>query len=210
MNTYYTEYTNAVYYQHNQTSPLSSQHVGRMSSTSKDLTIGSNNMNKLFSRDPRALVTPELSPVENNHAQALTTTTTATTTTATATTTLIRQPSSSLTSALSSLTPSPPTRSYFTWLVFLREKWVPFDDVNQFKLEQTLTLGGTFVDITDSHFKKVKRVRVFPKNYYLSYLGVKYRLSRIMQPDAWLDHVNLKREASESSCQQTWARSEDN
>ncbi|KAI7854296.1 hypothetical protein BDC45DRAFT_420875, partial [Circinella umbellata] len=83
---------------------------------------------------------------------------------------------------------SPPSISYFTWLVFLNEKWVPFDSPNQLKLEQTLTLGGTFVDVTDSHFPKVKRVRVFPKNNYLSYLGVKYRLSRIMQPDAWLDH----------------------
>ncbi|KAF7730041.1 hypothetical protein EC973_002986 [Apophysomyces ossiformis] len=82
----------------------------------------------------------------------------------------------------------------FTWLVFMNEKWVPFDVPNQSKLEQTLSLGGTFVDVTDSHFPDVKRVRVFPKNNYLSYLGVKYRLSRIMQPDAWLDHVNLHRE----------------
>ncbi|KAG0184839.1 hypothetical protein DFQ28_010358, partial [Apophysomyces sp. BC1034] len=82
----------------------------------------------------------------------------------------------------------------FTWLVFMNEKWVPFDVPNQAKLEQTLSLGGTFVDINDSHFPDVKRVRVFPKNNYLSYLGVKYRLSRIMQPDAWLDHVNLHRE----------------
>ncbi|KAI7896746.1 uncharacterized protein EV154DRAFT_403743, partial [Mucor mucedo] len=77
----------------------------------------------------------------------------------------------------------------FTWLVFMNEKWVPFDIVNQTKLEQTLTVGGTFVDITDCHFPDVKRVRVFPRNNYLSYLGVKYRLSRIMQPDAYLDHV---------------------
>lgn len=90
--------------------------------------------------------------------------------------------------------PSSPSQSYFTWLVFLNEKWVPFDPHNQTKLEQTLNLGGTFVDITDSHFPKVKRVRVFPKNNYLSYLGVKYRLSRVMQPDAWLDHANLERE----------------
>lgn len=79
----------------------------------------------------------------------------------------------------------------FTWLVFMNEKWVPFDMVNQTKLEQTLTVGGTFVDITDSHFPAVKRVRVFPRNNYLSYLGVKYRLSRIMQPDAYLDHVSI-------------------
>jgi hypothetical protein len=72
--------------------------------------------------------------------------------------------------------------------VFLEERWTPFDIDNQKKLEQTLSLGGTFVDITDTNFPHVKRVRVFPKSNYLSYLGVKYRLSRIMQPDAWLDH----------------------
>jgi hypothetical protein len=78
-----------------------------------------------------------------------------------------------------------------TWLVFMNEKWAPFDVTNQVKLEQTLTVGGTFVDISDSHFPGVKRVRVFPRNYYLSYLGVKYRLSRVMQPDAYLDHVGV-------------------
>ncbi|KAI8097078.1 uncharacterized protein BX664DRAFT_240350, partial [Halteromyces radiatus] len=77
--------------------------------------------------------------------------------------------------------------TYFTWLVFMYAKWVPFDANNQGKLEQTLHLGGTFVDIEDSNFPKVKRVRVFPKSNYLSYLGVKYRLSRVMQPDAWSD-----------------------
>ncbi|ORZ15707.1 hypothetical protein BCR42DRAFT_415760 [Absidia repens] len=70
-------------------------------------------------------------------------------------------------------------------------KWVPFDANNQFKLEQTLNLGGTFVDIEDSNFPKVKRVRVFPKSNYLSYLGVKYRLSRVMQPDAWSDSHDM-------------------
>lgn len=95
--------------------------------------------------------------------------------------------------ALNGTSPSsPPARSYFTWLVFLQEQWVPFDAPNQIKLEQTLSLGGTFVDVSDTHFPKVKRVRVFPKNNYLSYLGVKYRLSRIMQPDAWLDHAPAK------------------
>ncbi|KAI9313085.1 hypothetical protein BX666DRAFT_1815959, partial [Dichotomocladium elegans] len=74
---------------------------------------------------------------------------------------------------------------HFTWLVFMQVKWVPFDARNQDKLEQTLILGGTFVDIQDSHFPQVKRVRAFPKLYYVSYLGVKYRLSRVMQPDAW-------------------------
>ncbi|KAI9280225.1 hypothetical protein BC943DRAFT_256524, partial [Umbelopsis sp. AD052] len=91
--------------------------------------------------------------------------------------------------------PSPPanhTSAYFTWLVFLLEKWIPFDAANQRKVEQTLNLGGTFVDIQDSHFPAVKRVRVFPKSNYLSYLGVKYRLSRIIETDPGMDHQELK------------------
>ncbi|CAO3631523.1 unnamed protein product [Cunninghamella echinulata] len=76
---------------------------------------------------------------------------------------------------------------YYTWLVFQHSTWVPFDSQNQQKLEQTHNLGGTFVDIEDSHFPDVKRVRIFPKSNYLSYLGVKYRLSRLQEPDAWLD-----------------------
>ncbi|KAI9301461.1 hypothetical protein BJ944DRAFT_271473 [Cunninghamella echinulata] len=78
--------------------------------------------------------------------------------------------------------PHQPKHNY-TWLVFKEELWQPFDLENQFRLEQTLSLDGTFVDICDSHFPGVKRVRVFPKNNYLSYLGVKYRLSRLLQPD---------------------------
>lgn len=74
------------------------------------------------------------------------------------------------------------TADNFTWLVFINAKWVPFASNNQHKLEQTLGLGGTFVDIEDLLFPSVKRVRVFPKANYLSYLGVKYRLSRVMQP----------------------------
>ncbi|CAO3634180.1 unnamed protein product [Mucor hiemalis] len=74
------------------------------------------------------------------------------------------------------------TANNFTWLVFINAKWVPFASSNQHKLEQTLGLGGTFVDIQDQLFPSVKRVRVFPKANYLSYLGVKYRLSRVMQP----------------------------
>ncbi|KAI8089410.1 uncharacterized protein BX664DRAFT_332960 [Halteromyces radiatus] len=76
---------------------------------------------------------------------------------------------------------------YYTWLVFKDERWQPFDLINQTKLEQTLSVDGTFVDISDSLFPGVKRVRVFPRSNYLSYLGVKYRLSRVLQPDAWAD-----------------------
>ncbi|KAJ8661933.1 hypothetical protein O0I10_002264 [Lichtheimia ornata] len=118
------------------------------------------------------------------------------------TTSATSKPNTSTTHHLPPATPartlSPPSMYYFTWLVFLHEKWVPFDAANQSKLEQTLTLGGTFVDVSDTHFPKVKRVRVFPKNNYLSYLGVKYRLSRIMQPDAWLDHKHLAATSSSS------------
>jgi hypothetical protein len=95
----------------------------------------------------------------------------------------------------------------------MNEKWVPFDVINQVKLEQTLTVGGTFVDIVDSHFPDVKRVRVFPRNNYLSYLGVKYRLSRIMQPDAYLDHVGIaqtkKRPTTPTSPPLTFSLSDD-
>ncbi|KAI8338939.1 hypothetical protein BC941DRAFT_350299 [Chlamydoabsidia padenii] len=73
----------------------------------------------------------------------------------------------------------------YTWLVFKEERWQPFDLANQNKLEQTLSMDGTFVDITDSLFPDVRKVRVFPRNSYLSYLGLKYRLSRVLQPDAW-------------------------
>lgn len=78
----------------------------------------------------------------------------------------------------------------------MNAKWVPFDAENQSKLEQTLNLGGTFVDIQDTHFPGVKRVRVFPKSNYLSYLGVKYRLSRVMQPDAWMELRSLGENSS--------------
>lgn len=74
------------------------------------------------------------------------------------------------------------TANNFTWLVFIKAKWAPFASLNQHKLEQTLGLGGTFVDIQDNLFPDVKRVRVFPKANYLSYLGLKYRLSRVMHP----------------------------
>ncbi|CAO3610578.1 unnamed protein product [Mucor fragilis] len=75
---------------------------------------------------------------------------------------------------------------YCTWLVFMNNKWVPFDTPNQYKLDHTLGLQGTFVDIQDSHFPRVKKVRVFPKSNHLSYLGLKYRISKVMQTDAWI------------------------
>lgn len=152
-------------------------HVGRMRRTSNTLPLGSNDMKTQSSLSQQLLF--KFQQRQSNHPyQSFT--------------------SNNNMSSASLSTTSSSSRSYFTWLVFLEEKWVPFDAINQTKLEQTLTLGGTFVDVTDSHFPKVKRVRVFPKNNYLSYLGVKYRLSRIMQPDAWLDH-DAEREARENS-----------
>lgn len=74
---------------------------------------------------------------------------------------------------------------YCTCLVFMNNKWVPFDTPNQYKLDHTLGLQGTFVDIQDSHFPSVKKVRVFPKSNYLSYLGLKYRISKVMQTGTW-------------------------
>ncbi|KAG2194744.1 hypothetical protein INT46_004136 [Mucor plumbeus] len=41
---------------------------------------------------------------------------------------------------------------YCTWLVFMNNKWIPFDTPNQYKLDYALGLQGTFVDIQDSHF----------------------------------------------------------
>lgn len=161
------------------TPTLPGHHGGRMRRTSNTLPLGSNDMKMQSSLSQQLLLKFRQSRSDNHHHhhQSLTS-------------------NNMLSSSLP--TTSSPSRSYFTWLVFLEEKWVPFDAINQTKLEQTLTLGGTFVDVTDSHFPNVKRVRVFPKNNYLSYLGVKYRLSRIMQPDAWLDH-DAEREARESS-----------
>ena len=73
---------------------------------------------------------------------------------------------------------------HWTWLVFKDETWVPLDYENMVKLEHTLQLGGTFVDIRDSQFPGVNRVRIFPKNNYLSYLGLKYRICKVLQPAA--------------------------
>ncbi|CDH55195.1 hypothetical protein RO3G_06996 [Lichtheimia corymbifera JMRC:FSU:9682] len=160
------------------TPTLPGHHGGRMRRTSNTLPLGSNDMKMQSSLSQQLLLKFRQTRSDNLH----------------------HHQSHTSNNMLSSSLPttSSPSRSYFTWLVFLEEKWVPFDAINQTKLEQTLTLGGTFVDVTDSHFPNVKRVRVFPKNNYLSYLGVKYRLSRIMQPDAWLDH-DAEREAREST-----------
>ncbi|KAI9491096.1 hypothetical protein BDB00DRAFT_834492 [Zychaea mexicana] len=68
------------------------------------------------------------------------------------------------------------------WLFFSNSRWIPLDTQSHSKLERTLQLGGVFVDIQDSHFPDVQRIRVFPGADYLSYLGIRYRISRVLLP----------------------------
>ncbi|KAI7907256.1 uncharacterized protein BX663DRAFT_495338 [Cokeromyces recurvatus] len=68
-----------------------------------------------------------------------------------------------------------------TWLFFRDNKWVPFQSNNHHKIEQVFTLGGIYVDINDINFPHLKSIRVFPTRMYLSYLGMKYRLSCVIQ-----------------------------
>ncbi|KAI8882870.1 hypothetical protein K501DRAFT_250604 [Backusella circina FSU 941] len=68
-----------------------------------------------------------------------------------------------------------------TWLFFRENKWIPFQSNNHHKIEQAFTLGGIYVDIHDINFPHLKTIRVFPTRMYLSYLGMKYRLSCVIQ-----------------------------
>ncbi|KAL0073945.1 hypothetical protein J3Q64DRAFT_1779832 [Phycomyces blakesleeanus] len=68
-----------------------------------------------------------------------------------------------------------------TWLFFRDNTWSPFESENHWKIEQAFTLGGIYVDIKDRHFPQLKTIRVFPTRFYLSYLGMKYRLSCVIQ-----------------------------
>ncbi|CAO3695054.1 unnamed protein product [Rhizopus microsporus] len=68
-----------------------------------------------------------------------------------------------------------------TWLFFRDNQWVPFQSNNHYKIEQAFTLGGIYVDIKDFNFPHLKSIRVFPTRMYLSYLGMKYRLSCVIQ-----------------------------
>ncbi|KAI8366632.1 uncharacterized protein BYT42DRAFT_587261 [Radiomyces spectabilis] len=68
-----------------------------------------------------------------------------------------------------------------TWLFFRENRWTPFQSDNHYKIEQVFTLGGIYVDIKDHNFPQLKSIRVFPTRFYLSYLGMKYRLSCIIQ-----------------------------
>ena len=83
-----------------------------------------------------------------------------------------------LSSSSSSATPSFQAQ----WLFFSNSRWIPLDTQSHSKLERTLQLGGVFVDIQDSHFPDVQRIRVFPGADYLSYLGIRYRISRVLLP----------------------------
>ncbi|KAI8340230.1 hypothetical protein BC941DRAFT_419855 [Chlamydoabsidia padenii] len=80
--------------------------------------------------------------------------------------------------------PSEPMTDYpqeVTWLFFRDNQWVPFQNDNHYKIEQAFTFGGIYVDIKDSNFPQLKSIRVFPTRFYLSYLGMKYRLSCVIQ-----------------------------
>ncbi|KAI9469718.1 MAG: hypothetical protein EXX96DRAFT_587195 [Benjaminiella poitrasii] len=68
-----------------------------------------------------------------------------------------------------------------TWLFFRDSKWIPFQSNNHHKIEQAFALGGIYVDINDINFPHLKSIRVFPTRMYLSYLGMKYRLSCVIQ-----------------------------
>jgi hypothetical protein len=68
------------------------------------------------------------------------------------------------------------------WLFFNESRWIPLDLVNHEKLENAIHTKGTFMDIQDSHFPEVPRVRVFPELDYLSYLGIRYKISKVLLP----------------------------
>ncbi|KAI7880534.1 hypothetical protein K492DRAFT_177880 [Lichtheimia hyalospora FSU 10163] len=68
------------------------------------------------------------------------------------------------------------------WMFFSNSQWIPLDTQSHLKLERTLQLDGVFVDIQDSHFPGVERIRVFPGADYLSYLGIRYRICRVLLP----------------------------
>ncbi|KAI9497906.1 hypothetical protein BDB00DRAFT_756003 [Zychaea mexicana] len=71
-----------------------------------------------------------------------------------------------------------------TWLFFRDNQWVPFQSENHFKIEQAFTMGGNWQYkhlVIDNNFPQLKSIRVFPARFYLSYLGMKYRLSCVIQ-----------------------------
>src|SRR4051794_24817673 len=54
------------------------------------------------------------------------------------------------------------THSSFRWLFFRNYQWIPFDSRNHSRIDSTLLTDGKYVDIEDSNFDEIKRVRVFP------------------------------------------------
>ncbi|OZJ02194.1 hypothetical protein BZG36_04756 [Bifiguratus adelaidae] len=93
-------------------------------------------------------------------------------------------PSTSTSLSTTSSSPEPGTgrrTSEVTWLFFSQGRWQPFQEDNHRKIEQAFTLGGVYVDIKDKNFPALKCVRVFPGRFYLSYLGMKYRIQAVIQ-----------------------------
>lgn len=82
----------------------------------------------------------------------------------------------------SSSSGSKPPSFQAQWMFFSNSQWIPLDTQSHLKLERTLQLDGVFVDIQDSHFPGVERIRVFPGADYLSYLGIRYRICRVLLP----------------------------
>ncbi|SAM03844.1 hypothetical protein [Absidia glauca] len=75
------------------------------------------------------------------------------------------------------------TSFHAQWLYFSNSRWIPLNSQNYAKLESILQTGGVFMDVADTNFPLVKSVRVFPKSDYLSYLGVRFRICRLLLPD---------------------------
>ncbi|KAI8341805.1 hypothetical protein BC941DRAFT_414510 [Chlamydoabsidia padenii] len=94
---------------------------------------------------------------------------------------IIQLPSPPLT--MKRLYPIRSTNFHAQWLYFSQSRWIPLNSQNYAKLESTLQTGGVFMDISDTNFPLVKNVRVFPRSDYLSYMGVRYRICRILLPD---------------------------
>ncbi|OZJ02507.1 hypothetical protein BZG36_04259 [Bifiguratus adelaidae] len=90
----------------------------------------------------------------------------------------------STSNTLRSVYPPPERQREVTWLFWKESQWYPFEHANHAKIEQAFTLGGVYVDIRDKSFPDLKYVRVFPTRFYLSYLGMKYRICSVLQGDS--------------------------
>ncbi|ORX57982.1 hypothetical protein DM01DRAFT_1267102, partial [Hesseltinella vesiculosa] len=70
------------------------------------------------------------------------------------------------------------------WLYFNQRRWMPLNCQNYASLDKALVTGGVFVDIADTNFPSAKCVRVFPKADYLSHMGMRFRICRLLLPEA--------------------------